>query len=97
MLSTSVKADSQDVFVCKGDADSKIASAALDLAKENQAVAVADDTCCSYVVTSLEGRSQRYIFMGGNKCWSIKDIQCAFGDIKEHLLFIHAWSGCDSA
>ena len=34
--------------------------------------------------------------MSGNKCWSIKDAQCRFGDIKEHLLFIHALSGCDS-
>ena len=34
--------------------------------------------------------------MSGNKCWNIKGAQCRFGEIKEHLLFIHAWSGCDS-
>ena len=42
-LSTSFKADSEDVFVCKVDTNSKIASTALELAKENQVVVVADD------------------------------------------------------
>ena len=49
---------------------------------------------CSYIT----GRriSKIYFFISGNKYWSIKDAQCRSGDIKEHLLFIHAWSGCDS-
>lgn len=32
----------------------------------------------------------------GKKCWSIKDAQTPLFSIKQHLLFIHAWSGCDS-
>ena len=58
LLPNSFKADSQDAFVCKGDADSKIASTALELAKENQVVVVADDTdvavmqLCCYITGS---------------------------------------------
>ena len=93
VLSNSFKADSQDVFVCKGDANSKIASTALEFAKEKKWLL--------WLMTQLlqlcwKEDLKDIFFMSGNKCWSIKDAQCRFGDIKEHLLFIHAWSGCNS-
>ena len=97
MLSISFIANSQDVFVCKGDANSEIALTALELAKENQMVVVADGTDVAVMLLyHLKENLKDIFFMSGNKCWSIKDAQCRFGDIKEHLLFIHAWSGCDS-
>ena len=88
VLSNSFKADSQDVFVCKGDANSKIASTALEFAKEKKWLL--------WLMTQLlqlcwKEDLKDIFFMSGNKCWSIKDAQCRFGDIKEHLLFIHAW------
>ena len=97
LLPTSFMADSQDLCVCKGDADSKIASTALELTKENQMLIVADDTDVAVLLLHHWNEDLKDIFfMNGNKCWSIKDTQYRFGDIKEHLLFIHLWSGCDS-
>ena len=31
-----------------------------------------------------------------NKAWSIKDCHSIINDIKDHLLFIHSWFGCDT-
>ena len=33
----------------------------------------------------------------GDKCWSITETLKSLSLIKQHILFIHAWSGCDSA
>ena len=38
----------------------------------------------------------KIFFLSGNKCWSIKDAKRRFGDTKEHLLYIDAWSDSDS-
>ena len=32
----------------------------------------------------------------GDKCWSIREALKSLSLIKQHILFIHAWSGCDS-
>ena len=79
LLSTSFIADSQDVFVYKGDADSKIASTALELTKENQVVVVTDDTDVPVMLLHHCKEDLKDIFfMSGNKRWSIKDAQCRF-------------------
>ena len=97
LLSTSFKADSQHVFVCKGDADSKIGSTALELAKENEVIVVVDDTDVAVMLLHHWKEYLKAIFvMSGNKYWSIKDAECRFGDTKEHLPFLNVWSGCDS-
>ena len=97
LLPNSFKADSQDAFVCKGDADSTIASTALELAKENQVVVVADGTGIAVMLLHhWKEYLKNIFFMNGNKCWGIQDAQWRFRDIKEYLLFIHASSGCDS-
>ena len=31
-----------------------------------------------------------------NKAWSIKDASSKSENIKQHLLFVHVWSGCDT-
>ena len=91
LLSTFFKADSQDVFACKGDGDSKIASIDLELAKENQVVVVADDTDVAVMLLHQWKEDLKdTFFMSENKCWSIKNAQCKSGDISEYLLFIHA-------
>ena len=34
---------------------------------------------------------------GGNEIWKIEDLVKSTGDvITSHILFIHAWSGCDT-
>ena len=32
----------------------------------------------------------------GKKTWSIKKAISTIGMMREHLLFVHAWSGCDT-
>ena len=85
------------LFAKEGDADSKIASTTLELAKKNQVVVVADDPDVAVMLLHhWEEDLKDIFFMSGNKCWSIKDAQRRLGDIKDHLLFIDAWSECDS-
>ena len=96
MLYTFFEGESQYFFVCKDDANSKIVSTALELAKQNQVVIVTDDTDVAVILLHHRKEDLKDIFfMSGSKCCSIKVAQSRFGDIKEHL-FMHAWTGCDS-
>ena len=67
----------------------------LELAKENQVVVVADDRDITVMLLHHWKEDLKDIsFMSENK--SIEDAQWRFDWIVEYLLFIHAWSGCDS-
>ena len=92
LLPTSFMADSQDLCVCKGDADSKIASTALELTKENQVLIVADDTDVAVLLLHRWNEDLKDIFfMNGNKCWSIKDTQYRFGEKVLKKLLKKSW------
>ena len=85
------------VHICRGDADTKIISTASELSKGSNVIVVVDDAD-AVVMLSYHYQNQTsdiyFLQERGKKCWSIKEalkeVTC-----KEHLLFIHAWSGCD--
>ena len=91
--------DGQNVHICQGDADTKIVSTALELSKKEPTTVVADDTDVAVMMAyhwqedlkPLLFQSER-----AKKCWDIGSCQDELDGNKEHLLFIHAWTGCDS-
>ena len=74
-------------------------SAALDASKEKPVTVDADDTDVTvmYIYHWNEELSDIYFHTEhGDKCWSIREALKSLSSIKQHILFIHAWSGCDS-
>ena len=62
-------------------------------------IVVADDTDVAIMLLHHWKRDLSDIFFlqeRDKKIWSISKALNSIVDIKEHLLFIHAWSGCDS-
>ena len=99
LLKNAFVADGHTVTVCKGDADAIIVKEALDSVANGNVVVVADDTDVAVMLLYHWKENQSDIFLLQEtlgKCWSINDTSKRIEDIKEHLLFIHAWSGCDS-
>ncbi|KAG1652579.1 Mitochondrial proton/calcium exchanger protein [Nymphon striatum] len=85
--------------ICRGDADTKIVSTALEVANDSTTIVVADDTDVAVMLLYHWNENISDVFFlqeRGKKCWSIRKAQLEVLDFKEHLLFIHAWSGCDS-
>ena len=101
LISKYLKDDGQDVTNCDGDADTKIVSTALHIASDTSkiVVVVADDT--DIAIMLLYHWAQKLgdiIFFQERmqKGWSMKDVSGKIEHIREFLLFIHAWSGCDT-
>ena len=87
------------VHVCTGDADTKIVATALEVAKEQEVTVVADDTDVAVMLLyhwTEDLCDIKFYTERGKKCWSIKESQKPLSNVKECILFIHAWSGCDS-
>ena len=62
-------------------------------------IVVADDTDIAIMLLSHWNKKLCDILLlqeRGKKCWSIQECQSQCSDVKEHLLFVHVWSGCDS-
>ena len=89
------------VYQCKGDADTMIVSTSLQLAKDKDVpvVVVADDTDVAVMLLYHWNESMQDIYFHqerGNKTWSIKKTSGTIAK-RQHLLFVHAWSGCDTS
>ena len=90
-----------EVINCAGDADSEIVRVALSSAKRNTGTTfvVADDTDIAVMLLYHYNEEMDDIHLCqpiAKHTWSIRSCQTHIVDIKEHLLFIHAWSGCDT-
>ena len=101
LISTKLKDDGQNVTICKGDADTKIVYTALQLAEKNNVpiVVVADDTDIAMMLLyHWRDELGELIFyqQTPNKGWKIKECCEAIDPNREHILFAHAWSGCDT-
>ena len=99
LLSEYLTKDNQDVYICNGDAYTKIVATCLEIAKDVPVVVVADDTDVAVMLLYHWSEDIHEVFFlqeRGKKCWSIREAQLELIDVKENLLFIHAWSGCDS-
>ena len=93
--------DGQIVYQCEGDTDTKIVSISLQLAtdKDVPVAVVADDTDIAVMLLYHWNESMQDIFFHqekGKKTWSINKALSTIGIMREHLLFVHAWSGCDT-
>ena len=98
LISQHLICDGQTVYQCKGDADTKIVSTSIQLAKEKDVlvVVVADDTDIAVMLLYHWNESIQNIYFHqekGEETWSIKKAFIPIG-MREHLLFVHAWSGC---
>ncbi|XP_066928663.1 uncharacterized protein [Clytia hemisphaerica] len=99
LLKRSFQAEGHTVKVCRGDADALIVKDALECAERKDVVVVADDTDVAVMLLYHWKENLHDIYLlqeNTGKCWSIKQSSNKIKDIKDHLLFIHAWSGCDS-
>ena len=97
-LENTFRADGQTVKVCKDDADAITVKQALDSVAAGNVVVVAGDTDVAVMLLYHWKENQFHVFLlqqSANKCWSIKNASKRI-DVKEHLLFVHTWSGCDS-
>ena len=100
-LSHHLKGQGFTVINSPGDADTTIVQNALRYAKGNfgSVTVVADDTDIAVIlVHHWEDAMQDIYFLQErwSKAWSVKDAGVINVAIKEHLLFLHSWSGCDS-
>lgn len=104
LLSKYLHSDSQTVYNSTGDADVLIVSCALQIAIEGHEVnVVADDTDVLILLMHHwnESMADVYFFSESRKqglqVWKIRDLAAKAGKlIISNLLFIHAWSGCDT-
>ena len=74
LLSNKLTINGHHVYVCNGDADTKIVSTALDASKEKQVMVVADDTDVAVMLIYHWNEELSDIYFHterGDKCWSI--------------------------
>ena len=100
-LSTRLRQNNTEMTNCEGDADSTIASRTLKVAKSTTAVAVADDTDIAVMlVHNWDEKHHREVYFlreRWDKAWSIKNASLKNMTSNEHLLFLHAFTGCDTS
>ena len=89
------------VKICKDDADCFVVKEALTNANHNEGpvLVVADDTDI-FVMLLYHWKSslKDIVFLSerSQSAWSISKSQKYITDLKEHLLFLHSFSGCDT-
>ena len=89
------------VVNCPDDADTQIVSQAITLATKGRDVTVvADDTDVILLLVYHMKDTMSDIYFcteKSKKTWSIRDIIRTVGPlVKHHILFLHAWTGCDT-
>ena len=102
LLSEELRKEGHDVRNSIWDADTQIVSAALDFASDHgkEVVVVAADTDI-LVLLMFHWKDEMQIYMladtSGKEMWKVEELVKASGDkIANHILFIHAWTGCDT-
>ena len=103
-LSKFLKDSGFTVVNCPGDADPLIVETALGIAKkckegEKSVIVAADDTDIAVMLVHHwhAGLSDIYFLQESyNRAWSVKYSCAVNSSIKPHLLFLHAFSGCDT-
>lgn len=105
LLVKALKDEGHDVRQSTGDADTQIVLAGLEYAsKENKRplTVVANDTDI-LVLLMFHWAAHMNLYMLSDvgkkqsQCWDIGSLVTSAGDmVTRHILFIHAWSGCDT-
>ena len=90
------------VINCSGDADSTIVATSLEFAfqRTGPVNVMADDTDIAIMLmhhwqTDIHD-DVYFVQERFNKAWRIQSANQSIEDIKDDLLFLHAWSGCDT-
>ena len=106
LLSRYLESDGQRVHNSTGDADTMIVACALQMAMEGKEVTVvADDTDVLILLMYHWTESMADVYFlsepkksqkKGLQVWRICDLITKAGTLTSHLLFLHAWSGCDT-
>ena len=89
------------VFNCSEDADTQIATAAISHAiNGTPCTVIADDTDIIILLIHHFKEDMADICFSSEKCaksWSMRDVVQQIGPtMKDHILFLHAWHGCDT-
>ena len=106
-MSEELRREGHDVRNSTGDADTQIVSAALEYAGDidNDIVVVASDTDILVLLMFhwKEGMNMYMLAETPNRkdvdreFWKIENLVKEAGEVAtSHILFIHAWSGCDT-
>ena len=103
LLSHYLEADNQIVHQSAGDADTMIVACALQYATQGiEATVVADDTDVLVLLMYHWQKEMADVYFLSEmktqkKLWNMRVISTKIGEvISSHILFIHAWSGCDT-
>ena len=101
MLSQYLKDDGNKVINCSGDADSTICHTALDLATtgEKEVVLIVDDTDIFVMFVyhwKSEMKNIRFFQQKILRGWNITSLFPRLDKVKDHILFVHAMTGCDA-
>ena len=107
ILSAELRREGHDVRNSTGNVDTQIVSAALEYAGDidNDIVVVASDTDI-LMLLMFHWKEEMNIYMLAEtpnkkdvdrEFWNIENLVKEAGEVvKSHILFIHAWSGCDT-
>lgn len=101
-ISIKLQQDGQTVKICEGDADTTIVATALKEAETNNqkaVVTVADDTDVAMMLLYhwQEHHGDVYFFQERlDKAWNMKVVCQKWNPIRQHILFVHSFSGCDT-
>ena len=101
LLGTRLEQDGQTVKICRGDADPTVVAITLREAEATTkgVVTVADDTDIAIMLLYHWEEKHKHVYFfqeSANKAWNMKDYCPRWSSVKEHILFIHAFSGCDT-
>ena len=101
MLSQYLKVDGNKVVNCSGDADSTICHTALVLATtgEMEVVLIADETdIFVMLIYHWKSEMKNIIFFQQKmlRGWNIASLFPRLDKVKDHILFVHAMTGCDT-
>ena len=101
MLSQYLKDDGNELINCSGDADSTICHTALDLATtgEKEVVLIPDDTDIFVMLIYHWKSEMKNIILYQQKMpkgWNIASLFPRLDKVKDHILFVHAMTGCDT-
>jgi 5'-3' exonuclease len=86
----------------KSDADLQIVIAATECAKHNVTAVVGEDTDLLILLAHHTRTDSHDVFFYSDKqaknmkLWSMKQLTTALGDLRHLLLFLHAFTGCDT-
>lgn len=100
LILTFLRDDSQTVVNCTGDADTTIVSTALSYCTGGSPVVVVADDTDIVIMLLCHWRKELgdLIFFQErlNRGWNMKSVAPRLDVEREHLLFVHAMSGCDT-